>query len=278
MPWDRRLPIAVRSTVFLPLFAVLLLASGCASVRPKPVPDTESLWKLYEQAVEEAKYPQPDRISKSLVPIATFTPGLVWDESGEKILMATWAKAQFFTGTPPYETTIPVPAWLTAVPFARQFCQKTGLQGDALRLRIAQRFGLPPTASNDSFVQMWVDPHKLFRPCPDPEINDAECQVNLTAGPVDTSAPCPWNAALQDQLSGGFVTVSGDHLEWMCSNWQGTYKPGEPRKSYPWTALGYTYDWGSKTHRGESEFVLPPNTPVVIESVTPTDAYCAPGG
>lgn len=276
MPWDRRPPIAFRSTVFLPLFAVLLLASGCASVRPKPVPDTESLWKLYEQAVEDARYPQPDHISKALVPIATFTPGLVWDESGQKVLMVTWTKAQFYTGQPPYETTIPVPAWLTAVPFSRQFCQKTGLQGDALRLRIAQRLGLPPDASNDSFVEMWVDPHTFFRPCPDPETGDAECRVNLTAGPVDTSAPCPWSAALEDQLSGGFVTVSEDHLEWMCSNWTSTYPPGEPRKSYPWTALGYTYDWGSKTHRGESEFVLPANTPVVIESVTPTDVYCAP--
>lgn len=271
MPCDRRRSFAICS-------AVLLLSSGCASVRPKPIPDPESLWKLYEQAVEEAKYPQPDRISKGLVPILAFTPGLVWDESREKVLMVTWTKAQYYTGQPPYETTIPVPAWLTAVPFSRQFCQKTGLQGDALRLRIAQRLGLPPDASNDSFVQMWVDPHAFFRPCPDPEINDAECQVNLTAGPVETSAPCPWNAAFQDQLSGAFVTVSEDHLKWMCSNWTSTYPPGEPRKSYPWTALGYTYDWGSKTRRGESEFVLPPNTPVVIESVTPMDAYCAPGG
>ncbi|HKV12886.1 MAG TPA: hypothetical protein VJ725_32385 [Thermoanaerobaculia bacterium] len=277
MPWDRRPPFAFRSTFFLPLLAVLLLASGCASVRPKPA-DPEDLWKLYEQAVEAAKYPAPEHISKSLVPIATFTPGLVWDESGQKVLMVTWAQSQFFKGKPPYETTIPVPAWLTPVPFARQFCQKTGLHGDALRLRIAQRLGLPPTASNDVFVQMWVDPHLFFRPCPDPEVNDAECQVNLTAGPADTSSSCPWSAALEDQLSEQFVTVSEDHLKWMCSNWQDTYKPGEPRKSYPWTALGYTYDWGAVSHRGESEFVLPPNKPVVIESVTPMDVYCASGG
>jgi hypothetical protein len=269
MLWNRRRSFAIR-------VAILLLASGCASARPKPALDTESLWQLYEQAVEAAKYPQPDHISKGQVPIATFTPGLVWDESGQKVLMATWAKAQFFPGAPPYEKTIPVPAWLTAVPFARQFCQKTGLQGDALRLRIAQRFGLPPTASNDSFVQMWVDPHTFFRPCPDPEVNDAECQVNLTAGPVDTSASCPWSAAREDQLSGNFVTVSESHLDWMCSNWTSTYPPGEPRKSYPWTALGYTYDWGEENHRGESEFVLPANTPVVVESVTPMDVYCAP--
>lgn len=44
MPSNRRPTFAI-------CFAVLLLASGCASVRPKPIPDTESLWKLYEQAM-----------------------------------------------------------------------------------------------------------------------------------------------------------------------------------------------------------------------------------
>ena len=64
--------------------------------------------------------------------------------------------------------------------------------------------------------------------------------MNLTAGTVDTSASCPWNAALTDQLSGKFVTVAQSQIEWMCSNWTSSYPAGEPRKSYPWTALGYT--------------------------------------
>jgi len=123
---------------------------------------------------------------------------------------------------------------------------------------------------------MWVDPHSFFRPCPDPEVTDRECQVNLTAGPVDPAAACPWSAALQDQLSGKFAAVAQSHLEWMCSNWTRSYPAGQPRESYPWTALGYTYDWGAQDFRGESEFVLPADTPVVIESITPMDVYCSP--
>ena len=280
MVWDRRRPSVIRAAFAVPVLALVLLASGCASARKGPaapsVTDPESLWELYEQAVEAAKYPQPDRISRGLVPILTFTPGLVWDSTGQKVLMATWTKAQHYTGQPPYETTIPVDAWLTAVPFLQQFCRRTGLQGDALSLRIAQRLGMPPDASDDAFVQMWVDPHTFFRPCPDPEITDHECQVNLTAGRVDRSAPCPWSAALLDQLSGRFVTVAQGRIEWMCDNWTSSYSPSDPHKRYPWTALGYTYDWGEQDFYGESEFVLPANTPVVIESVTTTDAYCAP--
>jgi len=26
-------------------------------------------------------------------------------------------------------------------------------------------------------VKMWVSPDDLFRPCPDPEINDSECEI-----------------------------------------------------------------------------------------------------
>lgn len=266
-----------RNRLALPLLSVfLVVVSGCASTRPTTVTDTESLWGRYDKAVQAAKIPQPAHISKQLVPIVTFTPGLTWDQSGQKVLMATWTKAEYYKGQPPYETTIPAVVWLTATPFLQRFCRQTGLQGNPLRLRIAQRLGMPPDAANDSFVQMWVDPHLFFRPCPDPEINDQECQVNLTAGPADSSGACPWSAALQDQLSGAFVTVAQGRLDWMCSNWTSSYPPGEPRKSYPWTALGYTYDWGSKNFYGESEFVLPAHRPVVIESVTPMDAYCAP--
>lgn len=273
MPRDRRRSLILRIALMLPLLGSLLLATGCATARPA---DPETLWEEYEQAVAAAKYPTPPHISRNLVPITTFTSGLVWDEKHEKVLMGTWTKARYYTGTPPYETALGAESWFTAVPFFRQFCRGTGLQGDALRLRIAQRLGMPPDADNDVVVQMWIDPHDFFRPCPDPEVNDAECQVNLTAGTVDTSSSCPWSAALTDQLSGKFVAVVQSQIEWMCSNWTSSYPPGEPRKSYPWTALGYTYDWGAQSFYGESEFVAPKGTSVVVEAITPTDAYCAP--
>ncbi|HYG65816.1 MAG TPA: hypothetical protein VEL74_24765 [Thermoanaerobaculia bacterium] len=277
MPGDRRRLSTLRSAVALPLLSALLLAaSGCATTRqPRSL---EELWKEYEQAVEAAKYPAPGRVSRSLIAITTFTPGLVWDESGQKVLMATWTKAKYYTGQPPYETTVPAPVWLTAVPFLQGFCQRSGLQGESLRVRLAERLGMPPDSANDVFVQMWVDPQDFFRPCPDPEVNDSQCQVNLTTGPVDRSADCPWSAALAGQVSGNFVSVTQSQIEWMCRNWEKSYPAGEPRKSYPWTALGYTYDWGAKSFYGESEFVLPPDSTVTVQSITPMDAYCARAG
>lgn len=288
MPWNPARPASSRAAATLSLAAVLplaaallLAAAGCASAPHGAAPAAvagNDPWKLYEEAVAAARVPLPEHVSRDLVPILAFTPGLSWDASGQKVLMATWTKAAYYDQrTPPYDYKIPdgVEVWLTAVPFLRQFCQRTGLAGQALTLRLAERLGLPPDAADDAFVEMWVDPHAFFRPCPDPEITDHECQVNLTAGPAAQPPSCPWSAALDGQLSGAFTAVTRAHLEWMCANWTKSYPPDQPRKSYPWTALGYTYDWGGRDHRGESEFVALPNTEVIVQSITKTEDYCA---
>src|SRR4029077_20735515 len=124
MPRDRRRSLILRIVVALPLLGAMLL-TGCATARPA---DPETLWKEYEQAVAAAKYPTPQHVSRSLVPITTFTPGLVWDDKHEKVLMGTWTKAKYYTGTPPYDTNLGAESWFNAVPFVQQFCRKTGLQ------------------------------------------------------------------------------------------------------------------------------------------------------
>jgi hypothetical protein len=46
-------------------------------------------------------------------------------------------------------------------------------------------------------------------------------------------------------------------------------------EAYPWTALGYTYDWGRQTENvGASEYVIKPNATVFIESVKTTKDFC----
>src|ERR1700724_1956999 len=84
------------------LAAVLRLAlSGCVTTRqaaPAAAPaSSDSLWRDYERAVEDARFPRPARVSRELVPIATWFDGLVWDEPRQKVLMVTWTKAAWFT-------------------------------------------------------------------------------------------------------------------------------------------------------------------------------------
>jgi hypothetical protein len=264
---------------------LLLPLVGCAtgqaaaagrSGAPAGAASLDELWREYELGVEDAKYPRPDRVNRDLVAITTFTDLLVWDDTRQKVLMVTWTRGANYSTPGP--TQLRGEVWFSAVPFVQRFCHDSGLRGAALDVRLKQRIGLPPNADKDAFVEMWVDPHDLFRPCPDPEVNDHECQVNLTTGTVELGSGCPWSAAQlpQGQVSGKFVKVEGDYLKWMCDNWKSSYPPGNPRGSYPWTALGYTYDWApsSRGHVGDSEFIAPAGTWVVVRAVVPTARYC----
>jgi len=261
----------------------LVLAAGCATapppkpIPPKPAPGTEELWALYAAAVRTAQVPAQDHVSTELVPILRTNQKLRWDQG--RVLMVTWTKRKYYEGKAgqPYTlpgTPQPVTVWLSAVPYLQEDCRGWGLPPAGLPLRIAQSLGLPPPSEggNDSFVQMWVDPRTFFRPCPDPEITDQECQVSLDGGPAGRSGGCPWST---DQVSGAFVRVSDDHLQWMCGQWKTAFQ-GEP--NYPWTALGYTFDWGDLLHPwGQSEFVAPPGTTVWIEGISSAEEYCGSG-
>ena len=44
---------------------------------------------------------------------------------------------------------------------------------------------------------------------------------------------------------------------------------------FPWTRLGYTYDWGeSENHIGLSEFVVRKGADIEIDSVSTVNDYC----
>jgi hypothetical protein len=249
-----------------------LLASCAGRGAPRVVLSSDDQWRLYERAVETAKAPQPSAISTGLVPIVHSTPELRWDAQG-RVLMTAWTKRQYYEESvgKPYTFTYGS-VWLTAVPFLRDFCRSLGLPPDALDTRLRQVLGLRPDNANDAFVQVWIDPRDFFRPCADPEITDRECTLNLT---VQASPPgqCPWQDSLPDQTSAKWVQVSQDHLGWMCDNWSRSF-PANPHDGYPWTGLGYTYDWGQPNPVGQSEFVAPQGTTVVIESITGTAEYC----
>jgi len=253
----------------------LVLATGCATAPPPKT--SEDLWAEYAKAVEAARIPVQAHVSTGLAPILQTSPGLRWDQG--RVLMATWTKRQYYDGKVGQPYTLPdgVTVWLTAVPYLQDDCRAWGLPPDGLPLRIAQALGMPPppaTGGNDAFVQIWVDPRTFFRPCPDPEITDHECLVNVNGGPADASGGCPWST---DQVSGAFVTISDEHLTWMCDNWKSTYT-GDPKTSYPWTALGYTYDWSDLQHpKGQSEYVVPPGTTVWIEGISSAEEYCGGG-
>jgi hypothetical protein len=202
---------------------------------------------LYQAAIVDAKTAEPSEIVTTLVAINPENAGLIRDPSG-RVLMTTWDSYTGYDALVGQETTLGVDVWVTPGRDLQDFCRKSGLQGEALALRLEQIIGLPPKNGYDRMVELWVPVDGMFRPSPDPEITDSTAQLDF---PPNTPQA---------------------HVNWINNLTASTYGPD----GYPWTRLGYTYDWSPEaaTEVGLSEFVITKGTAVVVESVTPHDEYC----
>lgn len=233
-------------------------ASGEAALRD---PSPEALQAAYAAAIEDAQTADSSEIVSTLTPITPNNPALTWDttitaagDTVQTVRVVHWTGG-FDDVTPGDTVTVRPnrPLWVTAVPEIRRFCHNVDRSGAALAMRLRQRLGLPPDAAYVRFVTFRVAPDALARPCPDPEITDRTCDL-----------------ALPDALPSTHAEL--DHRVWFACQRSTSYGSD----GYPWTRLGYTYDWARPggDEVGTSEFIVRPGATVVVESVAPTDAYC----
>lgn len=265
---------------------LLLLAAGCAGIVRDPSPGPRpplkaSLWELFFSAVETARYPDRSKISKDLLPLLPEEGKLAWRDG--RVLLVNWTRAEYYSD-PSYRRGHEFPlygdTWFTVFPEVKDFCES--FEGEDLAMRLRQLIGLPPDAGDDAFLEVWIRPEDVFRPCPDPETTDSQCQVEIPLvdfpPPRDGERPpwhCPPTGAAPRQVGGKFQMVFQAHLTWMCDNWTSSHSNEDPKENFPWTALGYTFDWGNPENpRGPSEYVALAGTPVVFERLEKTETYC----
>lgn len=166
------------------------------------------------------------------------------------VTVVTWAtRATADAYYPLGQAQVGVDVWVTKSPQLQQMCEHYSHSADNLRLRLQQVLGLPPQVEDRVFVVMQVARGDLFRPCPDPDPAQPTCGSDF-----------PGN-------------VSTEHKAWMGNQFLQRYRlPG----GYPWTHLGYTYDWGGATTVGASEFVVRRGATVTVTAKSETAAYCHP--
>ncbi len=215
----------------------------------------------YERAVDDAAVVEQKDIYPGLVAVTPDNKNLVWYPDKTRVLVVMWKSRssyeQFYKGrnkTAPDEGHV---TWVTTVPqvqeFAKAYLEKFPLVSKAdIDLRLKQYLGLKPQWTYDLFVEMWVDPSDLFRPCTDPEIDDNVCNIEFPmADPVVTGISC-YPSFYKNLYLENFRT-----------------RPG-----LPWTGMGYTYDWGSREAPfGASEFILVPGAAYEIKRVVETLEY-----
>ncbi|HEV3051085.1 MAG TPA: hypothetical protein VGX50_12300 [Longimicrobium sp.] len=244
--------------------AALVLLGGCgtavgnrgnASIGPVPAPDID---QLYAMALDDAAIFE----ERDVLPLNGAEAG-----SDGTVLVVTLGRDSL----PPGEMTTAEGGyvWVTLVPEVRDSCGGWADADKAMRLR--QLLGLQPASPVQYFVEMRVPAAGMFRPTANPDI---------TTDTLCTPGQGGWECAL-DFPAG----VSGKHVRFMVDQAFSAWKKpngypaagtGEsPRLGYPWTRLGYTYNWHPGSPRyGASEYVIDPGTRVTVTSVARIADYC----
>lgn len=252
------------------LLSLLCLLAACGSDFPDAAPAPVSLQAQYSSAVADARTASASEISRYLTPITNDNPDLIWENGvvGSRLLVVSWLgdAGRYYKCNDPDGCvgndscieggecpTYRYDTWVTVVPELKNFFGISAPQP----LRVAQLLGLPPEAAAEGgsgeykyMLEMWVSPQDLFRPCPDSEISDTVCETGF---PTDSFQMLDPNNKVR-ATAGPEYGVFKNYSSWFTNQARYSYTLGS--SPYPWTRLGYTYDWGSGNHVGLSEFVL----------------------
>src|ERR1039457_1922223 len=222
---------------------LLLITFNLTSGQDHFQPNDNTLAKNYEEAVLDAMVAEQSEICSTLIAIKPDNNYLT--RSNGYVLVVSWTKdcAAF-----PVGDTISIgETWVTAVPELKDWYKKNPVSPDKITLRTEQLLGMPIDIEDSCFVEIWAKPDDLFRPAYDNEIVNKASGLNF-----------PEN-------------VSSDYVKWFNNNIIVSYYPPNGSDKYPWTRLGYTYDWGNPSSKiGLSEFVIKKNSKVIIKSKQPT--------
>ena len=244
----------------LSLLVVLLLA-GCAA-RGGGRASAARLDEEYALAVRRAAVVEQSQIVNDLQRLDRSNASLVWSTDGSRVLAVTWKSQSSYasnfrdkTQTSPEEAYV---VWVTLAPQVQRFCQDylrerpRATDADVI-LRLKQYLGLNASWAYDVFLELWVDPADVFRPCVDPDPSDSTCDLKF-------ASPAP--------IVRGIANYPAFYKNLYFSDFR-----MEPLT--PWTGLGYTYDWGNpRSREGASEFILSPGARYEIRRVVPTAQYC----
>jgi hypothetical protein len=217
----------------------LLLLSACVTTTPAPVAVP------YDNSIFQAAVFQP----RNLRPLKPVVP----DANGEAIVATlkgpgNWALGPLTLGKRGI--------WVTVAPEVKDRCR--GYSGD-LAMFLRQTLGLQPTDPVDQFITFRVRVEDLFRPTPDPR--------------TDTVYPCldPVKKTNCNVFPMGDDPALLAHKQWMAE----TFLTLQIPDGYPWTHLGYTYNWapGADPY-GASEYLIRACSNVVVTEVTKIGEYC----
>ncbi len=183
----------------------------------------------------------------SLVSITKDSPMVTWDSLGEKVLMLSWHR---YPDSYPNGGTFECKygeIWTFTDKEMLSWYNQNNAGVNNWELRFEQLLGLPIEKLYTHFTAFWVDEEELIRPAYQPDITK-----QVVASDLDGKS-------------------LGEHAVWFNANSNSSYEEGS---AYPWTRLGYTYDWfEDEKDYGLTEFIILPNSIVEIEWTVTTAEF-----
>jgi len=209
--------------------APALAACAACAVQQQPAPAAMSeLQRQYQQAIQDAAVRHPDWS----IPLWSFG-------DAPMVLVSTFTEDSALD-------TVTQHNWVAPTAQVRPLCNG---QSDPV-LFLEELLGLPPQRTADA-GKRWhvytfeVAQDALFRPCP---------------GGVDKSIPTEPRCVAGSELDPNLDPDTTRFLlkQFWFSHRTAISSGGAWDFGYPWTGMGWTYDWDpkSKTHMGVSEFVV----------------------
>ena len=230
--------------------AVLLALTFFTSFKTLELEDSiKDQWSRYNAAVVDSAIYRHENL-RPLTPLAFEGPS----GTTTMVTLTDW-------NYPLGRQTLTRDIWVTAVPEVQKKCRSFKEKDLALRLR--QLLGLQPEASVTNFVTMEVTENDIFRPALNP--------VTVTEWPCGAPESKNCGEVFPDW-------VSDRHVRWITNQMLTSYMISTPPDrccSYPWTRLGYTYDWKPGSDRyGASEYVVRAGSPVNVTQKASYTEYC----
>lgn len=218
------------------VLVLLTVFSGCQS-------KTADLNALYESAIRDAMFADENEILP-LVSLTSEDKMTIWNEDG-CVLLCTWHR---YPDSYPEGETITVewgPVWTFTDKEIASYKDELKKCKDP-ETRLKQLIGLPPDCDYTTFTGFWVSPENVKRPA---------YRTDIVSGEMTTSFD---------------ENVDTDFKEWFDGNILGSYFDG----AYPWTRLGYTYDWADNdTEYGLTEFLVLDKAEITVEFTDTTAEF-----
>lgn len=201
--------------------------------------------RLYELSVIDAMYAEEEEMCE-LVTIDENDNLTTWNETADKVLLLTWNKYpdSYIEGT---DVVLSYGAvWTFTDKEMILWYAENEEDIEDYQLRLNQLIGLMPEDDNSHFTAFWVSPEDIIRPAYNTDITSEE--MELTRENMDE-----------------------EYLYWFDNNIISSYYS---EYQYPWTRLGYTYDWADNgTEYGLTEFLVKENSTVTVEYTMTTEEF-----